>query len=98
MGTGQPRRPRPPTLVDEALTLARSVCAAAPLAVSAVKEILRATEAVSLDDGYRLLRGGGLPGYRAMLDSADAREGPRLRREAPAPMAGALTRCSPSGP
>jgi crotonobetainyl-CoA hydratase len=68
-------------LVDEAMSLARAVCAAAPLAVAAVKEILTATAAGSIDDGYRLMRGGGLPGYQAMLASADAREGPRAFTE-----------------
>jgi crotonobetainyl-CoA hydratase len=63
-------------LVDEAMSLARAVCAAAPLAVAAVKEILVATAAASIDDGYRLMRGGGLTAYQAMLASADAREGP----------------------
>jgi crotonobetainyl-CoA hydratase len=64
-------------LVDEAMTFARAVSAAAPLAVAAVKEILDATEAVSVDAGSRLLRDGDLPCYRAMLGSADAEEGPR---------------------
>jgi crotonobetainyl-CoA hydratase len=39
------------------------------------------TEAVSVQDGYRVLRGGGLPAYRAMLSSADAQEGPQAFAE-----------------
>jgi crotonobetainyl-CoA hydratase len=58
-------------------TLAATVCAAAPLAVAAVLEILRETEGVSVRDGYRILTGSTLPAYRAMLDSQDAREGAR---------------------
>jgi len=56
-------------------TLAAAICAAAPLAVAAVLEIVRETEGMSVRDGYRVLAGGGLPAYRAMLDSQDAREG-----------------------
>ena len=63
-------------LTDAAQELARELVAAAPLALAAVKQVLRATEAVSVQDGYRVLRGGGLPAYRTMLSSADAQEGP----------------------
>jgi crotonobetainyl-CoA hydratase len=61
--------------------LAAAVCAAAPLAVAAVLEILRETEGMSVRDGYRVLAGGGLAAYRAMLDSGDAREGARAFTE-----------------
>ena len=55
--------------------LAEAICAAALLAVAATLEILRETEGASVADGYRTLRGGDLPAYRAMLGSRDAREG-----------------------
>jgi crotonobetainyl-CoA hydratase len=58
-----------------ARTLAEAICAAAPLAVAAVLEILRETEGASVHDGYRILAGNSLPAYRAMLGSQDAREG-----------------------
>jgi crotonobetainyl-CoA hydratase len=64
-------------LAAAAQALARELVVAAPLALAAVKQVLRATEAVSVEDGYRVLRGGGLPAYRAMLTSADAQEGPQ---------------------
>ena len=64
-------------LAAAAHDLARELVAAAPLALAAVKQVLRATEAVSVEVGYRVLRGGGLPAYRAMLSSADAQEGPQ---------------------
>ena len=51
--------------------------AAAPLAVGAVLEILRATAALPLAQGYKVLRGGTLPTYQTMLRSEDAAEGPR---------------------
>lgn len=70
-----------PRLLDEAMRLARDICASAPLAVAAIKEITEATAALSLDEGYRRLRGGDLPAYRAMLTSRDAEEGPRAFTE-----------------
>jgi crotonobetainyl-CoA hydratase len=64
-------------VMGEAMSLAQAICASAPLAVAAVKEILETTAALSTDEGYRRLRRGDLPSYRAMLGSEDAREGPR---------------------
>lgn len=63
-------------LMAAALALAEQIVDAAPLAVQAVKEVLRATEAECLQDAYRTLRTGPLSAYRAMLKSEDAREGP----------------------
>jgi len=58
-----------------ARTMAAAICAAAPLAVAAVLEIVRETEGMGARDGYRALAEATLPAYRAMLDSQDAREG-----------------------
>jgi crotonobetainyl-CoA hydratase len=63
-------------LLSAAHDLAARIVRSAPLAVAAVLEVLAATEAGSVDDGYRLMRSGQLTGYDAMLASADAREGP----------------------
>jgi crotonobetainyl-CoA hydratase len=73
-------------LARTALCLAESVCAAAPLAVSAVLEIVRETECIDVRRGFEILRSGRLPAYRAMLDSADAREGPRAFAERRTPV------------
>lgn len=67
------------TALETALALAHDISAGAPLAIAAVKEVLRETEQLSIQDGYARMRADGpaaLPGYRAMLTSADAREGP----------------------
>ena len=56
-------------LMPVARELAGAICASAPLAVAAVLEILRETEATSMRTGYSVLRSGALPAYRAMLDS-----------------------------
>ena len=68
-----------------AVSLAGEVRAGAPLAVAAVKEVTRATEALSVEDGYRRMRAGDLPNYRAVLTSEDAEEGPRAFAEKRAP-------------
>lgn len=63
-------------VMSAARALAARVARSAPLAVSAVLEVLDATEAGSVSDGYDLLRRGRLPRYAAMLTSEDAAEGP----------------------
>jgi crotonobetainyl-CoA hydratase len=68
-------------LMDAALGLAADICAGAPLAVAAVQEVLDATSASSVEDGFRLMRDGHLPRYRQMLASEDAVEGPRAFAE-----------------
>jgi len=68
-------------LASAARELADAVCAAAPLAVAAVLEIVRETERPDVRRAFRTLRAGALPAYRAMLDSADAREGARAFAE-----------------
>jgi crotonobetainyl-CoA hydratase len=64
-------------LMTAAFELADAICAAAPLAVAAVLEIVRETAATDVRRGFEILHGGDLPAYRAMLASDDAREGPR---------------------
>lgn len=72
----------PPDQLPQAATaLAAQIVAAAPLPVAALKQILRSTETQTVQEGYRTLRGGGLPAYQAMLQSEDAREGPRAFAE-----------------
>jgi len=72
-------------LLDAALALARRVRAAGPLAVAAVLEVLERTAVLGIPPGFELLRSGALPGYQAMLGSADAEEGPRAFSEGRAP-------------
>lgn len=72
-------------LLPAALALAQQIVQAAPLALAALKEVLRATEGQDLVQGYRSLRSGSLAAYSAMLVSADAQEGPRAFGEKRAP-------------
>ena len=75
----------PAALLDSALELAVAIVRAAPLAVTAARDILRATEGVEVEEGYKLMRSGAIPSYRAMLESDDVIEGPRAFAEGRAP-------------
>ncbi len=66
----------PTDLPGAAHALAQQMVQAAPLALAAVKEVLRATQGQSVPEAYRTLRGGSLQAYAAMLTSEDAKEGP----------------------
>jgi crotonobetainyl-CoA hydratase len=68
-------------LMTTARELAAAICAAAPLAVAAALEILRATEGAGAAAGFAIQRGAGMPAYRAMLGSQDAAEGARAFAE-----------------
>ncbi len=75
----------PDTLLDSALELAATIARSAPLAIAAGRDILRVTEGLEVEQGYKLMRSGAIPSYRAMLDSEDALEGPRAFAEGRAP-------------
>ncbi len=71
----------PEALLDSALELADTMARSAPLAIAAARDILRATEGLEVEEGYKLMRSGVLPSYSAMLTSEDALEGPRAFAE-----------------
>lgn len=75
----------PDALLDAALELAASIAKSAPLAITAARDILRETEALAVEVGYRHMRSGAIPSYQAMLQSDDALEGPRAFAEGRAP-------------
>ena len=64
-------------LMRTAHEMAAVIVQNAPLALAAVKEVLRETEGQTLPQAYQTLRTGDLSNYRAMLTSEDAQEGPR---------------------
>jgi crotonobetainyl-CoA hydratase len=68
-------------LMDVAMSLAADICAAAPLAIAAVKEVLDATASLDVETGFRAVHDAALPHYRQMLASEDAIEGPRAFAE-----------------
>lgn len=68
-------------VLPRARALAAEIVQAAPLAVAALLEVTRATEALSIPASYALLRSGQLAAYERMLKSEDAQEGPRAFAE-----------------
>lgn len=70
-----------PELMETARELAEQIASAAPLATRAVKAIVQATEGLALEEAYAFLRGGKIPTYDEMLESGDAKEGPRAFAE-----------------
>ncbi len=75
----------PEGLLASAMELAEAIARSAPLAVTAARDILRATEGVEVEQGYTLMRSGAIPSYRAMLASNDVLEGPRAFAEGRTP-------------
>ncbi|MCK8045173.1 crotonobetainyl-CoA hydratase [Shewanella sp. 1CM18E] len=63
-------------LMASARELAQQIAQGAPLAIAAIKEIYRETSELSVEDGYRHIRTGGLKNYPSVLHSEDALEGP----------------------
>lgn len=68
------------TLLDAAREMAMQVVAAAPLAVEALLEIARASEALPDAEAFALFQ-AGLPAHRRMRQSNDYYEGPRAFAE-----------------
>jgi crotonobetainyl-CoA hydratase len=68
-------------LLPRARALAGRIATAAPLAIQALKEVLRACDHRSVQDAYAHLRSGELPAYERMLRSEDIEEGPRAFAE-----------------
>ncbi|MCC5868838.1 MAG: crotonobetainyl-CoA hydratase [Gammaproteobacteria bacterium] len=68
-------------LMTRARVLARAVVESAPLAVSAIKEVIRETELMSEREALLAVREQKFPIYRQMLRSQDHEEGPRAFAE-----------------
>jgi len=68
-------------LMETAYSLAEQVSESAPLALAAIKETLRSTEHLGVEEAYATLRSGELTAYGRMLASEDAAEGPRAFAE-----------------
>ena len=73
-------------LMEAAHELAEQIVAAAPLAIATLKEVVGATENLTIEEGYALLESGKLATYEKMLKSEDAQEGPRAFAEKRAPV------------
>jgi len=62
-------------LMSTAREWADTIAAGAPMAVEAIKEILRETEALSVQDSFSFLREAKLKNFPKVLTSEDAKEG-----------------------
>ena len=72
-------------VLPRAWALAEQICASAPLAIAAYKEVLERTEGLAVRDGYRVMRSEACPAYHRMRASEDFREGPLAFAEKRAP-------------
>jgi crotonobetainyl-CoA hydratase len=75
----------PDVLMKTAQGMAAQIAQNAPLALAAVKEVLRETEGQTVVQAYQTLRSGKLSNYRTMLTSEDAKEGSRAFGEKRSP-------------
>ncbi len=75
-----------PKLMDGAREMADAIVANAPLAISALKEMVHTTEHLSIAQTLALQQAGKLEGYNRVRDSEDAKEGPRAFAEKRAPI------------
>lgn len=73
-------------LLQEAEILATQITANAPLALQAVKQIVRETGNLDVAEGYRRMRTKAYPAYDRMLASDDAKEGLAAHAENRAPV------------
>ncbi len=73
-------------VMDRAREMADVITANAPLSISALKEMARQTEHLSLSHTLALQRAGGLAWYGRVQDSEDAKQGPRAFAEKRAPV------------
>lgn len=70
-----------PSAMDHARELAALLAKGPPLALAAIKAVVRETEMLSNEACYALMRSGNLSAFEAMLASEDAKEGPRAFAE-----------------
>jgi crotonobetainyl-CoA hydratase len=68
-------------LQAETRALAERIATAAPLAVAALKQLLRATEHLSVEQAFAVMKSGTLPAVARMLASDDLLEGARAFTE-----------------
>ena len=70
-----------PSALEHARELAALLASGPPLALAAVKAVVRETETLGNEECYALMRSGNLAAFEAMLASEDAKEGPRAFAE-----------------
>ena len=73
-------------LEGKALEWAHQIAKSAPLALAAIKSVIRQTEQMDLESAYKFMRSGEIDAYQTMLNSEDAQEGPIAFSEKRAPI------------
>jgi crotonobetainyl-CoA hydratase len=68
-------------LKSQAIAWANEIAESAPLSLAAIKAVVRETEEMSLESAYELMRSGSIRPYQKMLQSNDAKEGPKAFAE-----------------
>jgi len=68
-------------LLDRAREIARLLADGPPLVFACIKDLVRRTETLGVQESFDLLRSGSVESYQRMLHSADAREGPQAFAE-----------------
>ncbi|MCR9219817.1 MAG: carnitinyl-CoA dehydratase [Alphaproteobacteria bacterium] len=68
-------------LLPRAREIARLLAEGPPLVFAAIKEVVRETAALRVQESFDLLKSHRLPTYVAMLESEDSKEGPRAFAE-----------------
>ena len=66
-----------PDLLETSREMAGQITEKAPLSIMGIKQVVRETEDVSVEEAFRLVRGGAFSLYEQMVASEDAKEGPR---------------------
>ena len=70
-----------PSAMEHAREIAAKLASGPPLALAAIKAVVRETENLSNEECYALMRSGKLEAFEVMLASEDAKEGPRAFAE-----------------
>lgn len=71
----------PSRLLAEAYEIAEALTKAAPLSIAAIKEVVRQTAHLTVEDGFDRMRSGEMEAYNKVLKSEDAIEGPKAFSE-----------------
>ena len=64
-------------LLETSREMAGQIAEKAPLSIMGIKQVVRETENVSVEEAFRLVRSGAFSLYEQMVASEDAKEGPR---------------------
>ncbi len=73
-------------LLERAHALAKLLAEGPPLVFAAIKEVMRLTERLTVQESFDLLRSGKVPSLRTLYDSEDQLEGARAFAEKRAPI------------